>query len=64
EGTVELSSDPPGATVWMGSQILGETPVSLPRPGGGERLRVTLKLVGHLHKSVVIHRDTDQSFEV
>jgi len=64
QGTVDLSSDPPGATVWMGSQILGETPVSLPRPGGGERLRVTLKLTGHLHKSVVIHRDTDQSFEV
>lgn len=64
EGSVDLGSNPPGATVWLGSQILGETPVSLPRPGGGERLRVILKRQGYLDKAVVIHQDTDQDFTV
>ncbi len=61
---VDLDSDPSHAEVWMGSAILGVTPLSIPRPTRGRRLSVTLKKPGYLPKSVVIQRDTDSSLEV
>lgn len=63
DGSVELDSNPSGAEVWMGSEILGDTPLSIPRPPGGRRLSVTVKKAGYLPKSVVIHRNSEDSMD-
>ena len=41
-GLVSLDSDPPGATVWMGTNNLGLTPMSLRRPVGESSFRFEL----------------------
>jgi hypothetical protein len=57
-GLVSLDSDPPGATVWIGTNNLGSTPMSLRRPIGETSFR--FELTGFESTNVVV-RVADKS---
>lgn len=54
---IKIESDPP-AEVWSGTTVVGQTPVEVPRPTGGDRVRFVLKREGYLDKAVTVHRDS------
>lgn len=41
--TVRMITEPAGAEVWSGSELLGQTPVDIPRPTGGDHLALELR---------------------
>lgn len=43
QGNIQVVSDPPGASLWIDSQFVGITPVSIPHPLGIENLKLTMK---------------------
>ncbi len=52
--TIEIQTDPEGAEVWRGDELLGNTPYSLPRPASGERIELSLQKSGHQTQSAVV----------
>ncbi|MCC6620801.1 MAG: serine/threonine protein kinase [Deltaproteobacteria bacterium] len=56
---VRLASDPPGATVTRDGQVLGTTPVEIPRAEGEPAPRLTLSLRGHEDAAVVADVEGD-----
>jgi serine/threonine-protein kinase len=54
EFLIAITSDPEGAAVWRGNELIGTTPLSLPRPSGDERLDLQLRLDGHDDKDFAI----------
>jgi hypothetical protein len=54
-GDVEIASNPSGAEVWYGGRMMGETPTSVPRPVGRDRVVLVLRHDGYLDKQVTLH---------
>ncbi|MDQ3036570.1 MAG: protein kinase [Myxococcota bacterium] len=44
---IALTSEPPGVEVWRGDELLGNTPIDIPRPERGERLELSLRHAGY-----------------
>jgi hypothetical protein len=44
--------------VWRGDELIGSTPLSLPKPSGDERLELELRHSGHLSKRFTLSRLT------
>ncbi len=51
---ISISSEPEGARVWRGNELIGTTPLELPRPSGDERLDLQLRLDGYENKDFAI----------
>ncbi len=51
---VRIVSEPPGSEVWRGEEVIGLTPVEVPRPEGDDRLRLELRADGYRTRSFVI----------
>ncbi|MCB9627161.1 MAG: serine/threonine protein kinase [Sandaracinaceae bacterium] len=54
EFLISISSEPAGAAVWRGNELIGNTPLQLPRPTGDERLDLQLRLDGYDSKDFAI----------
>jgi serine/threonine-protein kinase len=52
--TIEIQTDPEGAEVWRGDELLGNTPYSLPRPASGERIELSLQKSGYQTQSAAV----------
>ncbi|MCA9577663.1 MAG: hypothetical protein KC668_19650, partial [Myxococcales bacterium] len=53
EFLIAITSDPAGAAVWRGNELIGTTPLTLPRPTD-ERLDLQLRLDGYDDKDFAI----------
>lgn len=51
---VRIVSEPPGSEVWRGEEVIGLTPVEVPRPEGDDRLRLELRADGYRSRAFVI----------
>jgi len=61
---VSITSVPPAAEVWNGEELLGNTPVRVPRPEGRDRLNLRLRLEGYVAQPVRISSFTDETVTV
>jgi hypothetical protein len=55
DGAVEISSDPPGADVYSGTESWGKTPLKRPVKPGVYRLKVTLKGSGEREDVITVY---------
>jgi serine/threonine-protein kinase len=55
---VLLRSNPPGAEVFLGDALLGNTPREIEKPTDGSALTLTLRLAGHEDRRVTIVADS------
>ena len=55
---IRISSEPPGADVWVGDIVKGKTPMTLPRPDGDARLAVVLKRKGYKDADLSLGADS------
>lgn len=55
---IRLSTDPPGAEIYRGDELIGASPVELPRPEGDERLTLELRREGYVTRSTTLSRLT------
>jgi tRNA A-37 threonylcarbamoyl transferase component Bud32 len=55
DGTVEISSDPEGAEVWSGTELLGTTPLKRQLKPAVYRLRITMKGLGDAQDIISVH---------
>ena len=55
---VSVTSVPPGAEVWRGDELLGNTPLELPRPSGDDRLELEARSAGYVSQHFVLSRLT------
>jgi len=62
--TVTLTSEPEGVEVWLGDELLGNTPVDIPRPQGDDRVELQLRRAGYATQGVRISRMTSESVRV
>ncbi len=60
---ITIRSDPPGAEVLLDGVMVGNTPVTLPRPESGTQ-SLTLRLRGHEDSSIQISRESAESLSV
>jgi len=51
---VKLISEPSGAEVWSGTELLGQTPLDVPRPEGSNRLTIELRASGFTPRQVTL----------
>jgi len=58
-GTVVVASTPPGASVQIGSMVVGQTPATLKLPEGSST-RLVLKKSGYKDKVVVVTPKSDK----
>jgi serine/threonine-protein kinase len=58
--TIEIQSTPAGAQVRIGGAIIGNTPVTIPRPAEGESLDVRVRLRGHETTSLEVTSESDE----
>ena len=55
---VSVTSVPPGAEVWRGDELLGNTLLELPRPSGDDRLELEARSAGYVSQHFVLSRLT------
>lgn len=55
---VKIVSDPEGAEVWKGNELLGNTPLDVPKPEGGEKLDLQLRKLGYREREFAISSAT------
>lgn len=51
---VKLITEPAGAEVWSGTELLGQTPLDIPRPSGGDRLTIEVRANGFVPREVTL----------
>ena len=61
---VTISSTPEGVEVWSGDELLGNTPVEIPRPEGEARAELTLRMAGYRDQPVRISALTAESVRI
>jgi serine/threonine-protein kinase len=61
---VTIHSDPVGAELYRGGALLGNTPVSLPRPDGSEAVELELRAKGYAPKPFSITSQTGETLNV
>jgi serine/threonine-protein kinase len=62
--TVSIASVPEGVEVWRGNELLGNTPVDVPRPTKGEPIDLELRKPGFESQAVRISSLTSESVQV
>lgn len=55
---LQIDSDPSEAEVWSDGSLLGETPLTVPKPRGAQRLRLVIKKEGYLDKALNLNFDS------
>ena len=55
DGTVDISSDPEGAEVWSGNELIGRTPFTRPLKPAVYKLRIVWKGRGERQDVVIVH---------
>ncbi len=61
---VHLETVPTGAEVWMGEELLGNTPFQVSRPKEGEKLELVLRLPGYKDRRVRVSAITAEQVRV
>ena len=62
---VSISSNPPGAEVHgPNGALIGNTPISLPRPSGGDNVVYTLQLAGYQDRTVALSQHSQPEVRV
>ncbi len=61
---VSLSTEPVGAEVWMGEELLGNAPLAIPRPAKGEKVELLLRLPGYKDREVRVSAFTAEQVRV
>ncbi|MDB4968740.1 MAG: serine/threonine protein kinase [Myxococcales bacterium] len=64
EVQVQVSTIPPGAEVYLGSELVGTAPIDVKRTRSGEPVTFTVRLAGHKDVTRTVALDRDQSLEV
>jgi tRNA A-37 threonylcarbamoyl transferase component Bud32 len=61
---IQLTSDPPGARVYEGEALLGETPFTITRPAAGARLALSVRRDGYTNGEVVMTELTSETLHL
>ncbi len=62
--TVTITTEPPGVACWMEGELIGNTPVPLPRPTGEDRVSITLRQAGFIDQEILISALTQESVHI
>ena len=61
---VIITSEPDGAEVWMEGELIGNTPVEIPRPEGERRMELRLRRARYEEQSIRISALTQESVHI
>ncbi len=61
---VSITSEPPGAEVYVDNALVGNVPYSVNKPDGDKQLRLELRAAGYESKTVVVSALTEDSLKV
>lgn len=61
---IEITTDPPGAEVWVGENWLGKAPVQVERPEEGGTVEVSVRMEGYDQYRFVVGQQTDEEVRV
>jgi hypothetical protein len=56
--TVQLVTEPAGAEIWSADELLGQTPLAIPRPAAGETLAIELRATNYVTRRVTLSSHT------
>ncbi|MEM9190049.1 MAG: serine/threonine-protein kinase [Myxococcota bacterium] len=62
--TVNITTDPDRVEVWRDGELLGNTPIELPRPEGEDRLEIVLRRARYAEQAVRISSLTAESVHI